>query len=63
MLGTKTVISNDIIAPYAAFPLMLHNKTRAYGLAWYLAMLQGPKMQGPMGASDAYTKGGLRKQS
>ncbi len=52
--------ANDVIAPYAAFPLLLHNATRGYGVAWYVAMLRAGKMQGPYGATGAYKISGMK---
>jgi hypothetical protein len=51
--------STDTITPYAAFPLLLHNTTRGYGLAWYLTMLQASKMIGPYGMSEASDMDGI----
>jgi hypothetical protein len=39
------------ITPNSAFPLLLHPTTRAYGVAWYASVLQGDRMQGPIGAN------------
>ncbi len=50
----------DLVTPYAAFPLLLHTHLRPYGLAWYIAMLQGAKMQGPLGSSLAGAANGTR---
>ncbi len=58
-LASANITTYDIVTPHAAFPALLHNATRAHGLAWYLAMLQGSKMQGPLGSSDSYRTGML----
>lgn len=39
------------VTPYGAFPVILANTT--VGLAWYLQMLQGPRMQGPLGTTES----------
>jgi hypothetical protein len=41
----------------AVFPALLHHATRSHGLMWYLAMIQGAKMQGPLGATSAFHSG------
>lgn len=41
----------DAVTPYGAFPVMLLD--RPTGLAWYLATLQRPGMQGPLGAGES----------
>ncbi len=45
-----TIQGDDIVSPFAAFPLLLHSDLRKFGLAWYLAMLRKNGMQGPYGA-------------
>ncbi len=52
MLASGNNYPNAIIAPYAAFPLILHWRSRAFGVAWYAAMLQGALMQGQLGATE-----------
>ena len=54
--GTEPV-RTDAIVPYGAFPVMLTD--RAEGLAWYLKMLQHPRMQGPLGGGESGEPGGL----
>ena len=41
----------DAVTPYGAFPVMLVD--REAGLAWYLATLRRPGMQGPLGAGES----------
>jgi hypothetical protein len=48
----------NLIASYAAFPMFLHNETRGFGAAWYVAMLRAGKMQGPFGATVSCTPSG-----
>jgi hypothetical protein len=50
--------NNNQMTPYAAFPTMLLEEHRGFGLAWWLAMMHGAKMQGPFGASYACSTNG-----
>jgi hypothetical protein len=43
-IAFETVQRTDVITPYGAFPTMLADLPT--GLAWYLQMLKGPRMQG-----------------
>jgi hypothetical protein len=57
------VTCTDIVTPYGAAPLMLFGGADAaaderaafagVGLAWYAMMLNGTRMQGPCGATEA----------
>lgn len=50
-LASQPVLRRDVVTPYAAFPLLLHNKSA--GLCWYRNMLAAPRMQGPHGSTEA----------
>jgi hypothetical protein len=52
------VQTNSLVTPYGAYPLMIDEETRPYGLAWYAAMLKGSKMQGPFGSTEATNMNG-----
>jgi hypothetical protein len=39
------------VTPYGAYPTILSNL--GVGLTWYRRMLIGPRMQGPMGSTEA----------
>eukprot|EP01102_Stenamoeba_stenopodia_P001672 TRINITY_DN11510_c0_g1_i1.p1 TRINITY_DN11510_c0_g1~~TRINITY_DN11510_c0_g1_i1.p1 ORF type:complete len:553 (+),score=122.93 TRINITY_DN11510_c0_g1_i1:63-1661(+) len=43
--------TNRVVTPYASFPVWLAAGD-AIGAAWYLTMLQGPRMQGPYGSTE-----------
>lgn len=44
------------MTPYAVFPVILANQS--VGLVWYNELLKAPKMQGPLGSTEAInTKG------
>lgn len=50
-IAFQQITDNQIVTPYAAFPTMLADLP--VGLAWYLQMLQGPKMQNPFGSTES----------
>jgi hypothetical protein len=52
-LASENITRYDIFTPLSAFPMLLHEEMRAYGLAWYVTMLNAAKMQGPLGSSPA----------
>lgn len=55
-IASQQVMHHDVITPYGAYPLMLlgnSTEMHGYGLAWYVHMLKGPAMQGPMGSTDS----------
>jgi len=55
-LACQQVLRTDVVTPYATFPSMLINQ--AVGLIWYHHMLNGPKMQGPFGSTEAVNLNG-----
>ncbi|MFH0803012.1 MAG: hypothetical protein V2A78_11615 [bacterium] len=58
-ISSRPVTNNRLFALYGAFPLLLEcsdEKERLegnYGLAWLLNMLQGDRMQGPLGGGES----------
>ena len=46
----------DIVAPYAAFPVMMADMK--VGVAWLWNMICGPKMQGPYGITESVMTSG-----
>lgn len=57
-LAQEKNLRNDVVAPYAAFPMILANMKA--GVVWYWSMLRGPKMQGPYGATESISTDGKR---
>jgi hypothetical protein len=55
-IAFQTVQRSDVITPYSAFPSLLANE--GVGLAWYCNMLQGPRMQGYFGSTEAVNLNG-----
>ncbi|MFC2140638.1 hypothetical protein ACFLQ1_02835, partial [Candidatus Auribacterota bacterium] len=55
-LASQKVNFANVVAPYAAFPVILQNTKQ--GLAWLQVMLAGPRMQGPYGSTEAITTDG-----
>jgi hypothetical protein len=41
---------NTVVTPYGAYPVILANFS--VGLTWYLATIQGPRMQNPFGSTE-----------
>jgi hypothetical protein len=52
-IAFQRVLTNNLVTPYAAFPLLIENITKPFGLAWYASMLKGSKMQNPFGSTEA----------
>lgn len=55
-LARERVGRQDVITPYAAFPVILASGiagAAAIGLTWLNQMLLGPKMQGPYGTTES----------
>uniref|UniRef100_A0A7E4W8T6 Ldi domain-containing protein n=1 Tax=Panagrellus redivivus TaxID=6233 RepID=A0A7E4W8T6_PANRE len=52
-IASQKVETTSLYTPYGAFPMLLHPDTRGYGLAWYLNMLKGDRMQGPQGSTES----------
>ncbi len=52
-IAFQPVRTTDLVTPYAAYPLLIEEESRPYGLAWYANMLQGSKMQGPLGSTES----------
>jgi hypothetical protein len=50
-IAFEEITDNNIVTPYAAFPVMLADAT--VGLSWYLQMIQGPRMQNPFGSTES----------
>jgi hypothetical protein len=57
-IAYEKVQYTDVVTPYGAFPVMM--ASAPHGLAWYLAMLQGSRMQGPYGSTEASSLDGKR---
>jgi len=55
-IAFEQVMRKDVVTPYSTFTTILANK--GVGLAWYANMLDGPKMQGPIGSTEAITING-----
>ncbi len=55
-VGTQPLGSQYSLAPYGVFPVLLID--HRVGSAWLLNMLEGPKMQGPMGAGESISQDG-----
>lgn len=50
-IAFELITDNNVVTPYAAFPVMLADL--ATGLAWYLQMIQAPRMQNPFGSTES----------
>lgn len=55
-LGEQQVMYKNIVAPYAAFPVIIARKD--VGVAWLQTMITGPRMQGPYGVTESTTVDG-----
>ncbi|MBP7828663.1 MAG: hypothetical protein KA248_01960 [Kiritimatiellae bacterium] len=54
----ETNVAQDIVTPYAAFPVILTD--REVGLEWLQVMLDAPRMRGPCGVTEAIRADGAR---
>lgn len=55
-IAFEIVERTDVITPYSTFPSLLTNL--GVGLSWYCNMLQGPRMQGYYGSTEAVNLNG-----
>lgn len=55
-ISFQPIDRRDVITPYGSYGLMLHNISA--GLCWYNNMLQGPRMQGRYGSTEAINVNG-----
>jgi hypothetical protein len=55
-IASQPVHYTTTLTTYGAFPVVLADAN--VGLAWYLNMLQGPRMQGPLGATESVNSTG-----
>ena len=55
-LSFERIDRTDVITPYGAYGLMLHNLS--VGLCWYNNMLAAPRMQGAYGSTEAVNVNG-----
>jgi hypothetical protein len=55
-IAFERVLYQDVVTPYATFPVMLANLS--VGLVWYNELLKAPKMQGPLGSTEAINVNG-----
>jgi len=52
-IAFQLVRTNQLVTPYGAYPLLIEEESRGFGLAWYASMLKGSKMQGPFGSTES----------
>ena len=55
-IASQTVLRQDVVTPYGAFPMALFNVSAA--ACWYHAMISGPRMVGPYGSTEAVNVNG-----
>lgn len=55
-IGFQAIERRDVITPYGSYGLMMQNLSM--GLCWYNNMLQGPRMQGKYGSTEAINVNG-----